>query len=79
VLNGYRAIEDREKPHLKDLFNVFPKTPFEIRQTEAFREASASAEYSQGSADGTRPGIFYVPIIDPSKFNNISMEDLFSP
>lgn len=77
VLNGYRAIEDREKPHLKNLFNVFPKTPFEIRQTEAFREASASAEYSQGSADGTRPGIFYVPIIDPSKFNNISMEDLF--
>lgn len=77
VLNGYRSIEDREKPNLDKLFNVFPKTRLEIRETEAFREASASAEYNQGSADGSRPGIFYVPIIDPTKFNDISMEDLF--
>jgi uncharacterized protein (DUF885 family) len=78
VLNGYRAIQDKEKPYLKNLFSVFPKTPFEVRETEAFREASASAEYNQGSPDGSRPGIFYVPITDPKTFNNISMEDLFS-
>ncbi|MEP7128568.1 MAG: DUF885 domain-containing protein, partial [Chitinophagales bacterium] len=77
VLDAYRAIEDREKPYLKNLFTVFPKTAFEVRETEAFREASASAEYNQGTPDGSRPGIFYVPIVDPSKFNNISMEDLF--
>ncbi|MBX7109192.1 MAG: DUF885 domain-containing protein [Chitinophagales bacterium] len=77
VLNAYRSIEERQQPFLSKLFTVFPKTPFEIRETEAFREASASAEYSQGTADGSRPGIFYVPIVDPSKFNNISMEDLF--
>lgn len=77
VLNAYRAIEEREKPYLSKLFSVFPKTPFEIRQTEAFREASASAEYNQGTPDGSRPGVFYVPIVDPTKFNNISMEDLF--
>ncbi|MEO6167447.1 MAG: DUF885 domain-containing protein [Chitinophagales bacterium] len=77
VLNAYRAIEEREKPYLSNLFSVFPQTPFEIRQTEAFREASASAEYNQGTPDGSRPGVFYVPIVDPAKFNNISMEDLF--
>jgi uncharacterized protein (DUF885 family) len=55
-----------------------PRTPFEIRQTEAFRAASASAEYNQGSPDGSRPGIFYVPIIDATKFNITSgMESLF--
>lgn len=77
VLNAYRAIEAKQKPHLSKLFQVFPKTGFEIRQTEAFREASASAEYSQGTPDGSRPGIFYVPVLNPEKFNNLSMEDLF--
>lgn len=77
VLDAYKAIEAKEKPHLPQLFNVFPKTPLEIRQTEAFRAASASAEYNPGTPDGSRPGIFYVPILDPEKYNDISMEDLF--
>jgi uncharacterized protein (DUF885 family) len=38
------------------MFSKFPKTPFEIRRTEKFREASASAEYKQGTPDGKRPG-----------------------
>src|SRR6202000_135010 len=64
--------------NLKKLFTNVPKTPFEIRQTEAFRAASASAEYNAGSADGSRPGIFYVPILDAAKFNITSgMESTF--
>jgi uncharacterized protein (DUF885 family) len=60
------------------MFGRVPKTPFEVRQTEAFRAASASAEYFQGSEDGKRPGIFYVPILDATKFNTTSgMESLF--
>ncbi|MGZ8516017.1 MAG: DUF885 domain-containing protein, partial [Chitinophagaceae bacterium] len=48
------------------------------RQTEAYRAESASAEYFQGSPDGTRPGIFYVPIIDATTFNSTGgMESLF--
>ena len=54
-----------------------PKTPFEIRETEKFREKSASAEYSPGSLDGTRPGIFYVPVPDPTQYNVYSDESLF--
>jgi uncharacterized protein (DUF885 family) len=78
VLAAFDGIHKRMEPNLKKMFNVVPKTPFEIRQTEAFRAASASAEYNQGSADGTRPGIFYVPILDASKFNTTSgMESLF--
>ena len=78
VLNAFRAIQTKIDPKLKNMFGRVPKTKFEIRQTEAFRAASSSAEYNQGSADGTRPGIFYVPIIDATKFNTTSgMESLF--
>ncbi len=78
VLNGFQSILDKITPKLKTMFNVTPKTPFEIRQTEKYREATASAEYIQGSADGKRPGIFYMPIPDPTKFNVTSgMESLF--
>lgn len=78
VLNAFRAIQNTIEPNLKTMFGRVPKTKFEIRQTEAFRAASASAEYNQGSADGSRPGVFYVPIVDATKFNTTSgMESLF--
>ena len=78
VTDAFEVIHQRMKPNLIKVFENAPKTPFEIRQTEAFRAASASAEYNSGSADGTRPGIFYVPILDATKFNTTSgMESLF--
>jgi len=78
VLDAFRNIQKRIDPNLKKMFGRVPKTPFEVRQTEAFRAASASAEYNQGSPDGTRPGIFYVPILNAKTFNTTSgMESLF--
>ncbi len=77
ILNNFNAIHDKMKPQLEVLFDVKPKTPFEVRRTEAFREASASAEYNPGSLDGTRPGIFYTPIPDATKYNVFSDEALF--
>ncbi|MBI2518240.1 MAG: DUF885 domain-containing protein [Opitutae bacterium] len=77
VLNGYRAIEVRVMANIPKFFGRVPRTKFEIRATEAFRAAAASAEYSAGAADGTRPGIFYVPIVDARKFTTPRMEDLF--
>jgi uncharacterized protein (DUF885 family) len=78
VIAAFEDIHHRMQPNLKKMFLYEPKTPFEIRQTESFRAASASAEYNSGSADGKRPGIFYVPILDATKFNTTSgMESLF--
>lgn len=79
VLNAYRGILNKIQPHLSDLFGVFPKTPFEIRPVEAFRAAAASPQYNPGSPDATRPGIFYVPIVDPTKINvtGWAMESVF--
>ena len=77
VLDSFEHIHAQMQPQLNKLFDKVPKTKFEIRQTEKFREASASAEYNQGTADGSRPGIFYVPVPDAKKFNTFGMEDLF--
>jgi uncharacterized protein (DUF885 family) len=78
VLAAFNSILSRIQPNLKNMFGRTPKMKFEIRQTEAFRAASASAEYIQGTADGSRPGIFYVPILDATRFNTTSgMESLF--
>lgn len=77
VIANFNAIHERMKPNLEKLFDKKPKTAFEVRRTEAFREASASAEYNPGSMDGTRPGIFYVPVPDAATYNTLSDEDLF--
>lgn len=78
VLTAFRNIQTTIDPNLKKMFTLVPKTKFEIRQTESFRAATASAEYWSGLPDGSRPGIFYVPIIDATTFNTTSgMESLF--
>lgn len=77
VIDNFNAIHERMKENLSKLFDLKPKSPFEVRRTQAFREASASAEYNAGSKDGSRPGIFYVPIPDVTKYNKYSDEALF--
>jgi uncharacterized protein (DUF885 family) len=77
VLANFQQIYNRIQPKVNRLFALQPKTKFEIRRTEAFRENSASAEYVQGTADGSRPGIFYVPIPDVANYNFYADEDLF--
>ncbi len=77
VIDNFNEIHQRMKPQIEKLFGNKPKTPFEVRRTEAFREKSASAEYNPGSLDGTRPGIFYTPIPNAKKYNMYSDESLF--
>ena len=77
IIANFNAMHETIKPQVDLLFSVQPKTAFEVRQTEAFREKSASAEYNPGSLDGTRPGIFYTPIPDASTYNVYSDESLF--
>jgi len=78
VIDSFASIRTKIEPKLDSMFTNRPKTAFEIRRTEAFRENTASAEYMPGTADGTRAGIFYTPIPDATKFNVTSgMESLF--
>ncbi|HRP57134.1 DUF885 domain-containing protein [Agriterribacter sp.] len=78
VLDSFEIIHQIVNAHIDQLFNHFPKTKFEIRQTEKFREAAnAVAQYLPGSPDGSRPGIFYVPIPKAETFNASDMENVF--
>ena len=77
IIAAYNAIHEKMKPNLVKLFAKAPKTAFEVRRIEAYREKTSAANYSQGSEDGTRPGIFYFPSPEPTKYSTLGMEDLF--
>jgi uncharacterized protein (DUF885 family) len=77
VLNSFDSIQKRMAPQLAKLFDKKPKTPFMVKRTEAFREKSASAEYDRGNPDGSRPGVFYVPIPNVASYNSHMDEALF--
>ncbi|MDT0608075.1 DUF885 domain-containing protein [Croceitalea rosinachiae] len=77
VIAHFKLIEKKIEEKLDSVFNLRPKAGFEVRRTETFREASASAEYVPGSKDASRPGVFYVPIPDVTEFNILTSEALF--
>ncbi|MDA9090001.1 DUF885 domain-containing protein, partial [Maribacter arcticus] len=77
VIANFNAINDRIALRINSLFELTPKAGFNVRRTEAFREASASAEYTPGSKDGLRAGIFYVPIPNVKTYNTVHDEALF--
>lgn len=61
LLNGYRELHDKINARLPKLFDVFPKADYQVREVPDFMAASsAGAFYEQASADGSRPGVFYV-------------------
>jgi len=77
VIANFNVIRTRVEQRLPELFSLKPKGGFEVRRTEAFREASASAEFLPGNKDGSRPGIFYVPIRDVKEYNTYADEALY--
>ena len=77
VIDSFNAIHKKMQPQLDRLFDISPATQFEVRRTEAFREATAAAQYMPGSLDGTRPGVFYVPIPNVREYNIVHDEALF--
>ena len=67
VLDYLLKAHARVEPALPKLFHRLPKATFEIQLTPAAVAASSSATYSRPSADGKRPGIFHIPVVDPAK------------
>ena len=77
VIANFNQIKEKITDKFDQVFELTPKADFVVRRTEAFREASASAEYVPGTKDASRPGIFYVPIPNVSKYNKFADEALF--
>ena len=50
---------------LPNFFGILPKAGLEVRRVEAFREQDGgAAHYRRGTADGSRPGVFYAHLSD---------------
>ena len=60
------------------LFSTLPKTKLEIRPVPAYREKTdAGGSYSQGTPDGSRPGIFYFNTYDLPSRTTPGIETLY--
>jgi len=78
LVQGYRDMSDHIESLTPKLFSVFPKTGFEVRAVEPFREKSASGgQYRRGTPDGSRPGVFFANTYDIKARPRWAMESLF--
>ena len=77
LLAGYRTLKTQIDAALPKLFSVLPRADYEVREVEAFRaQSAAGAYYQQPSADGSRPGVFYVNTYNLKAQPKFGMETL---
>jgi uncharacterized protein (DUF885 family) len=77
LVQGYRDLKRNIDARLPKMFVDFPKADYEVRAVEAFRaQSSAGAFYQPPSADGSRPGIFYVNTFNLKAQPKFGMETL---
>jgi uncharacterized protein (DUF885 family) len=75
---GYVAIGKRVDLGLPRLFRTLPRAPLEIRPVPALTEKGAArGSYNSGTADGSRPGIFYFNAYDLPSRTTPGMETLY--
>ncbi|MDZ4797211.1 MAG: DUF885 domain-containing protein [Bryobacteraceae bacterium] len=75
ILADYaKFIVDNNK-RSSEAFDIRPKSQCIVQRIPEFQEANAAANYSGPPADGSRPGIFRVPLRGP-KFPKVGMRTL---
>jgi uncharacterized protein (DUF885 family) len=77
LVQGFRDLKKNIDAKLPKLFSDFPKADYEVRAVEPFRaQSSAGGFYQPPSADGKRPGIFYVNTFNLKAQPKFGMETL---
>jgi uncharacterized protein (DUF885 family) len=64
LLAAYGSVRTSVEAALPTLFGRLPRSSFEIRAIEAFREQSMPSSYEAPSPDGSRIGVFYLNASD---------------
>jgi uncharacterized protein (DUF885 family) len=59
-----RAIVDDAVERSAAVFSLRPKAPVTVEREPAHTEATAAAHYTVPAADGSKPGIYWVPLAD---------------
>ena len=66
VLNYALESLDASKAAMPNAFGILPKADMLIKPYPAYRESGGTGEYHSSSEDGTRPGIYYIAVADPT-------------
>jgi uncharacterized protein (DUF885 family) len=75
ILARYKEMVKDAQARSESLFNLKPRAPVDVLREPPLTEASAAAHYSLPAPDGSRPGVFWVPMRGP-KFDMIRMRSL---
>lgn len=65
ILAQYETIIRDAERRADTMFDLRPKAPVVVRRVQQYREANAPASYTFPAPDGSRPGIFWVPMPRP--------------
>jgi uncharacterized protein (DUF885 family) len=76
-LDESRADLAAVKQVLPKFFGLLPKADLVVKRVEAFREQPGAAQfYEQGTPDGSRPGMYYVHLIDMNAMPKPELESI---
>jgi uncharacterized protein (DUF885 family) len=77
VIDVYRKLDAQLRTKLPALFTLRPKTPLDLRLEPELSRATASDHYTPPAVDGTRPGVFWSVVNDPTQYGSTGMVTLF--
>ncbi|MYM28938.1 DUF885 family protein [Duganella sp. CY15W] len=73
----YHKLNDVLDTKLPQMFTLLPKAKLDLRLEPELSRATASDHYTSPAADGSRPGVFWSVVNDPSKYGSTGMTTLF--
>jgi len=76
ILTFAQAALERAQTAVPKWFDLQPHAEVRIEPYPAYREASGTGEYQSSSEDGKRPGIFYIPTVNPQSRPRAGQESL---
>lgn len=77
VIDVYRKLDAQLRTKLLSMFNLMPKSPLDLRLEPELSRATASDHYTPPAVDGTRPGVFWSVVNDPTQYGSTGMVTLY--
>jgi uncharacterized protein (DUF885 family) len=77
VIDVFRKLDATLRTKLPALFTLMPKAPLDLRLEPELSRATASDHYTSPAADGSRPGVFWSVVNDPTQYGSTGMVTLF--